>query len=308
MHFIPFGDIIEEIDDDGNPMEAGLIVECKRKPGATSPDGRFESLIGDTYRFSESFCGTPGCDCRRAMFQVHSVNAFRLETVIAWGWENERFYRKWMGSQATKQDAAEMKGPILNPGSLATERAADLLDLFKTMLLTDRDFVMNTKEHYKMFKEAIDVEADPEDKVLASMVDFTESIGAAKLRPGMVEVDHEEILGDMETRTVELFREHPEMTDHVARRVYETFHDRFRAIAKGRQPKPHRLEGLDVTLFDRLTPVCDDWLVSNSAADSAPRSTPEILGRCFKKLIQSLELWNKQGGRTGYLAYISRFM
>lgn len=304
MYFIPFGDIIEEIDDEGNPIESGLIVKFERKPGATAPDIRFESILGDTYRFAESFCGKPGCDCRRAMIHVHSVKAFRLETVISWGWEPERFYRKWLGARTTAKDAADMKGPILNPGSPATDRAAALLDFFKTMLLTDRDYVENVKAHYKTFKDAIDDEDDPENAAIESMVGLADALGAPRLRPGMVEVDHEKILEAMESRTVALFRERPELTDHAARRVYEALRDRYRAIEAKREPKPHRLDGLDVVLFDRILAVCEDLL----STDCADPETPDTLFRCFKKLLQSLELWNKQGGRTGYLNYISRFM
>ena len=46
------------------------------------------------YSFLEMFCDEPGCDCRRVFFTVVSSLQNEIKAVIAWGWGDQKFYRK----------------------------------------------------------------------------------------------------------------------------------------------------------------------------------------------------------------------
>jgi hypothetical protein len=107
------------------------------------------------YGFLEMYCDEPGCDCRRVFFYV--VCSFRKEVqaVVAWGWEDLAFYAKWM-KHGDKTDAVYLKGPVLNLGSPATDLAPALLEVVRTILLQDPEYVERIKRHYRMLREKID--------------------------------------------------------------------------------------------------------------------------------------------------------
>jgi hypothetical protein len=106
------------------------------------------------YGFVEIFCDEPGCDCRRVMFSVLSSARQGLEAVIAWGWEDRAFYARWL-PMSNPWLAAQMQGPILNPGSPRTPYSDAVLQMAKALLLTDPAYVARVKRHYAMFRERI---------------------------------------------------------------------------------------------------------------------------------------------------------
>jgi hypothetical protein len=111
-------------------------------------------LPAGQYGFLEMFCDEPGCDCRRVFFYVYSPTRHRHEAVIAYGWEDEAFYARWMGDDDPDVVAA-MKGPILNLGSPQTELAPAVLALFEYLLLPDAAYMERVKRHYRLFREKI---------------------------------------------------------------------------------------------------------------------------------------------------------
>jgi hypothetical protein len=107
------------------------------------------------YAFLEMFCEDPGCDCRRVFFMV--MVSFRTEeqAVVAWGWEDVEFYRKWM-RYGDLSEAQLLQGPTLNIGSRETELSEGILDLTRNVLLKDPDYIERVKRHYRMFRERVD--------------------------------------------------------------------------------------------------------------------------------------------------------
>lgn len=107
------------------------------------------------YAFLEMFCDEPGCDCRRVFFTVVSSRKNDIKAVIAWGWEDRNFYRKWMGSN-DPHIINDLKGPVLNLASPQSELAPALLKLFQRVLLQDSDYIERVKRHYAMFRETVE--------------------------------------------------------------------------------------------------------------------------------------------------------
>ena len=108
-----------------------------------------------SYSFLEMFCDEPGCDCRRVFFTVVSSDRKNIEAVVAWGWENRNFYRKWL-KYGSEIDVDCLKGPILNPGSQQSELAPMILNLVNDILLRDQRYIKRIKKHYSMFRQQID--------------------------------------------------------------------------------------------------------------------------------------------------------
>ncbi len=109
-----------------------------------------------TYGLVEAYCDEVGCDCRRVFFNVYSEERNEIVAVIAYGWENRKFYADWFGDN-DPQAIAELQGPILNLTSQQSELAPILLDKIK-YVLKDRNYVERLKRHYQMFKDLIEEE------------------------------------------------------------------------------------------------------------------------------------------------------
>jgi hypothetical protein len=121
----------------------------------TIPPGSPLGLPPGEYGFLESFCDEPGCDCRRVMLTVIARDRPGIQAVIAWGWEDIDFYRRWL-KYGDEAEAHDMKGPALNWGSPATELAPALLNLVRNVLLQDPEYVERIKRHYATLREKID--------------------------------------------------------------------------------------------------------------------------------------------------------
>jgi len=111
------------------------------------------------YGFLEMFCNEPGCDCRRVFLMVMTPAIKGFAAIVAWGWEDRDFYRRWMKGPADDSDLDELIGPVLNFGSPETYLSEAILDLARKVLLRDTAYVERVKRHYAMFREKIEGEA-----------------------------------------------------------------------------------------------------------------------------------------------------
>ncbi|WP_373499614.1 hypothetical protein [Desulfococcus sp.] len=107
-----------------------------------------------SYSFHEMFCDEPGCDCRRVFFCIVSSLRQDIQAVIAWGWEDIKFYAKWMG-ESDPRIINDLKGPALNLASPQSDLAPALLNLLRKMLLMDTTYTERVKRHYAMFRKTV---------------------------------------------------------------------------------------------------------------------------------------------------------
>jgi hypothetical protein len=111
-------------------------------------------LPPDSYGFLEFYCDDPRCDCRRVIFQVwRQSTGNKIWATITYGWESPDYYAKWChcgpGSLAD-----EMAGAALEQISPQTELSADLLAIFREILLADDAYVARLKRHYQEARAA----------------------------------------------------------------------------------------------------------------------------------------------------------
>ncbi len=109
------------------------------------PDGK--------YYLIESYCDEPGCDCRRVFLNVLSDTDEPL-AVIAYGWENKKFYSKWLGGN-DPEAIKDLKGPSLNLCSPQSKYAPTLLEKVE-FVLQDKQYLNRLKRHYKLFRDFVD--------------------------------------------------------------------------------------------------------------------------------------------------------
>lgn len=108
------------------------------------------------YGLLEAYCNEPDCDCRRVFFNVMDWQTGQVMAVITYGWENKEFYAQWMKDNDPRI-LKELKGPSLNLGSYQSSFAAEFLKQM-TDILVDSNYVDRLKQHYKMYRAAIDEE------------------------------------------------------------------------------------------------------------------------------------------------------
>ena len=106
------------------------------------------------YAFTELYCDEKGCDCRRVMFNV-IYDRKQVAAVIAYGWESDTFYARWMGDDDPDM-VEQLKGPTTSMLGPQSEKSGQILEMFKRMILTDAKYIDRLKEHYRMFRERID--------------------------------------------------------------------------------------------------------------------------------------------------------
>jgi len=109
-------------------------------------------LASGLYFLIESYCVDKNCDCRKVMINVVPKDEdLYCSNTIGFGWEDEKFYTKWVGDEIS---GAQMVGAYLEPGSINTDRSQKYLELVKNSL-RDPHYVKLIKKHYKRFKKLL---------------------------------------------------------------------------------------------------------------------------------------------------------
>jgi hypothetical protein len=132
------------------PNVDNLILDVSSDP--VLPPGR--------YGIFELYCADPGCDCRRVMLSFMDLSTREIKADIAYGWGSKQFYSDWLGDKdplpVKMIKIKGLQGPILNPLSYQSEIAPALLEIVKSMVVTNKLYLSRFKKHYRMYKDAID--------------------------------------------------------------------------------------------------------------------------------------------------------
>lgn len=125
-----------------------------------------------------------------------------------------------------------------------------------------------------------------------------------------IEYEHPDVLQNIEFAVVTLYKRHREMSDYDVLRVYENLLEDYKEESQGRQPRRHNQSELEQQLYDDIKIMCE-WRLGRSSLDknAPPEENPEhipvdILLKCLKRLIKSVNRWTKGAGRQGYLNFI----
>lgn len=121
-------------------------------------------------------------------------------------------------------------------------------------------------------------------------------------------------LRELESAVVEVWRQHPDMTDHVVARAYEAAYQWHRALWRGQQPKPTSATGLDAAALDAVRNACQKLLKTGPApmkGNPRGKTSPVTLERLveyLRELQRSIGRHTEQGGRQGYLTFVRGFL
>jgi hypothetical protein len=122
--------------------------------------------------------------------------------------------------------------------------------------------------------------------------------------------DYQDVLQNVETVVVQVWRQNPAMTNYVVMAAYDAAINYYRALASQQTPKPVNLTGLDAKVFEMVKEMCE-WRSGRASGPVQIGLTPiplEDLVACLRKLRKSVDYWTKQGGRQGYLQYVAQYV
>ena len=129
-----------------------------------------------------------------------------------------------------------------------------------------------------------------------------------------VEEQYMDVLQNIEFAVTARFRENPELADYSVQRVYEALIGLYSDEITKRTPRQQNLSEAEWLLFKTVKDFCE-WRLGRENSIPSDRniedlqstvSLPEMI-TCLKRLVRSLQKWNRLHGRQGYLKYICQF-
>ena len=105
------------------------------------------------YAFAEFYCPDIECDCRKVIIQILTADPYKAWAVIDYGWESEKYYKKWFGK--SRMLYVPMSGDYLNPLFANNLIAKELLKIFKDTIKNDKIYANRLEAHYSQFKQKI---------------------------------------------------------------------------------------------------------------------------------------------------------
>jgi hypothetical protein len=130
------------------------------------------------------------------------------------------------------------------------------------------------------------------------------------------EDEYQDVLQNIEFAIINVYRQHPELTDWDALDAVEGLIRVYTAEERGRPRPDIRLNNLPQRVFEFVHAMCEwrlgreEMLTSDDQPvdmSIEPKSVDEILA-CLKRIRRSIRHWTKEGGRRGYLNFVAQFI
>ena len=125
-----------------------------------------------------------------------------------------------------------------------------------------------------------------------------------------------DVLENIEFALVQVYHAHEEMTDWDAREAVNALIRTYKAEMRGRNAPSLRLNEFAQEAYDGVKAMCEWRLGRGEMLDEkgkpmdlpmTPKTVDEII-RCLNRVLRSIELWQKEGGRRGYFDFASPFV
>jgi len=120
-----------------------------------------------------------------------------------------------------------------------------------------------------------------------------------------------DVLQNIEVAIVSVYRENHSLLDYDVDKVLNLLWTEYRNEKQGGRMSVPKLGENAQMVYDRVKEMCE-WRLGRSIKERnggwfkvkpEPISVDEIID-CLKRIRKSVDLWNKQGGRQGYLYLI----
>ncbi len=130
-----------------------------------------------------------------------------------------------------------------------------------------------------------------------------------------------DVLQNIEFAIVQIYRQYPELHDFEVMNALEAAIDFYAAQRINRNPREFNLSDRATLVAENVKNLCD-WRLGRKSKEidpknlegsekdqieMKPKNIDEIIS-CLKTVLGSVKKWNKQGGRQGYLNFVSPFI
>jgi hypothetical protein len=131
-----------------------------------------------------------------------------------------------------------------------------------------------------------------------------------------VEEDYLDILQNIEFAIMSVYRENPLLVDFDVEAAINALISLYHAQSQNHGARRTNLNGRAMLVFERVEAMCEfrlgrEDLLSADMQQRGPRPEPvtlEVIVACLKRIRKSVQRWNKEGGRQGYLTFVGRFV
>jgi len=132
------------------------------------------------------------------------------------------------------------------------------------------------------------------------------------------EEQYEDVLQNIEFSIIQVYREHPELTNWEALNGIQALIRAYQVETEGRQPAPPPSDPLAKEVYETVKTICE-WRLGREMPFQGKDGEPpedfslepvtldEIIA-CLKRVRKSINFWAKKGGRQGYLTFVSQFV
>jgi len=125
-----------------------------------------------------------------------------------------------------------------------------------------------------------------------------------------IEKQYEDVLQNIEFAIVSVYREYPGVSDKSVLQVLNEMIDHFVHEKQGVEPRGVYLPESGKLMYDRVHEMCK-YRLGRISIEQTPAPTvvsiDEIIA-CLKRIRKSVKMWRKEGGKQGYLTYVSKFI
>lgn len=131
-----------------------------------------------------------------------------------------------------------------------------------------------------------------------------------------VEEEYLDVLQNIEFAIVSTYHDHPEMVDAHVIFTLEAVINSYRAEMAERPPDQASSSPVETALYNAVRRMCE-WRLGRIPPDSSeaselgpapePKRVDEII-LCLKRVLKSVNGWNKNAGQRGYLSFIVQYV
>lgn len=127
------------------------------------------------------------------------------------------------------------------------------------------------------------------------------------------EENYLDVLQNIEFGIVSVYREHPDLCDYEVMRALDAVIELYRAEARGHNPKTFHLPEKETRVFQSVQDMCEFRLGRKDLEDgiqatAMEKKMPDEIVACLRKIRKSVDRWNRQGGRQGYLQFVCQYV
>ena len=128
-----------------------------------------------------------------------------------------------------------------------------------------------------------------------------------------LEDTHLDVLQNIEFAIVNVYREHDDLVDYDVMRALDALIDVYRSESRGHTTKAVHLPEVESLVAQRVQEICEFRLGRKEStgeihAARGEITTAEEIVACLRKIRKSVDRWNRQGGKQGYLQFIEEYV